>query len=200
MGEVKRRYHQTKRAERTAQTRQRIVEAAVELHSTVGPSHTSLSAVARQAGVSRPTVYAHFPDEIDLFQACTMYWMVQDPPPDPEAWTAVEDPRDRLATALTELFEHYGRNEEMLDNVLRDMHQVESMREFNAPLIERSFVRMMEALSSAFDDPPDVAVRREAMIALAIRFHTWKALARERGLTNDDAAELMTHAVITSGV
>ena len=195
MSEVKRRYRQSARAEKAAATRERIVEAAVGLHATVGPAKTSLSAVAKRAGVSRPTLYAHFPDEASLFQACTMHWMSQDPPPDPAAWSTIDDPRERVATALKDLYSHYLRNERMLENVFRDMYLVESMRAFNVPLVERSFAQMTEVLSSAFDDEPRLAIRRKAMVSLAVAFHTWRVLVKERELSREDAAELMAHAV-----
>ena len=198
MDEVKRRYHQTTRADQAAATRRRIVEAAIALHSTVGPAHTSLSDVAREAGVSRPTLYAHFPDVADLFQACTMHWMSQDPPPDPAAWATLDDPRDRVRVALTELYTHYARNEQLLENVLRDMYIVDSMREFNVPFVERSLVLMTEVLTSGFRDRPASARRRSALVALAVSFDTWQVLARDRVLTDDEAAELMTTVVVTS--
>jgi len=65
-----RRYQQRKRAESQAQTRRRIAEAALELHGTVGPARTTISAIAERAGVRRATVYRHFPDERTLFEAC----------------------------------------------------------------------------------------------------------------------------------
>ena len=52
-----------KRAETQALMRERILEAAVELHATVGPAKTTISAVAEHAGVRRSTVYRHFQDE-----------------------------------------------------------------------------------------------------------------------------------------
>lgn len=195
MSEVKRQYRQTRRAEKTAATRRRIVEAAVKLHSTVGPAETSLSAVAREADVSRPTLYSHFPDEAALFQACTLHHMAQDPPPDPAAWEAIDDPDQRLRTALNEMYAHYARNEDMLQNVFRDMHVVESMRAFNLPLVERSFAHMTEVLASAYNDPPESASQRAALVAVAISFDTWKTLTGPRGLDGQEASELMTRAV-----
>ena len=59
-----------KRAEQVADTRLRITEAAIELHGTVGPARTTLSAVAERAGVERRTLYRHFPTEAELFEAC----------------------------------------------------------------------------------------------------------------------------------
>ncbi len=192
---VNRQYHQKVRARKTALTRQRIIEAAVELHGTLGPANTSLSAVARKAGVSRPTLYSHFPDEASLFQACTMHWMSQDPPPDPAAWLEIDDSRERISTALSEIYSHYARNEQMIANVFRDMHQVDSMRSFNVPLVEESFAAMTQILISAFDDGPDLAVRRRAIVSVAISFNTWNSLAKTEGLTNEKAADLMAHLV-----
>lgn len=199
MSSVKRRYRQTARAKQAEATRRRIVEAAVALHATVGPANTSLSAVAREANVSRPTLYAHFPDEVSLVKACTLHWMAQDPPPDPERWMMVDDPGQRSRTALSELYGHYSRNEGLIENVFRDMYLVESMRSFNAPLIERSFEQMAEILAAGFDDSPDVEAARLAMIDVAIRFDTWKVLTRDRGLPTEGAVELMAHAVDTVG-
>ena len=75
-------YTLRRRAEQQAETRQRIVEAAVELHGTVGPALTTVSMVAERAGVQRHTFYAHFPDEWSLYLACSGYALERDPMPD----------------------------------------------------------------------------------------------------------------------
>ena len=56
-------YTKTRRAELEQQTRERITEAAVELHGSLGPARTTISAIAQRADVQRATVYRHFPDE-----------------------------------------------------------------------------------------------------------------------------------------
>ena len=61
-------YELKRRAELQEETRRRIVAAAVELHTTLGPSRTTVQAIAEKAGVTRPTVYAHFPDARSLFE------------------------------------------------------------------------------------------------------------------------------------
>src|SRR3954468_6429895 len=71
---TKRKYELKKRAEEMAETHRRITEAAIELHGTVGPARTTLSAVAQRAGVERRTLYRHFPDEADLFEACSTHY------------------------------------------------------------------------------------------------------------------------------
>ena len=58
----KRTYRLGKRAEKQQETRRRIVEAAVDLHSTLGPARTTVAQIAERAGVQRHTYYAHFPD------------------------------------------------------------------------------------------------------------------------------------------
>src|SRR5919201_641746 len=100
MTDQKRAYRKKRRAELEAQTRRRITESTMELHGTLGPSRTSISAVAERAGVRRSTVYRHFPDEAALFAACTAHWMAANPPPDLAGWAAIEDPDERLRTAL----------------------------------------------------------------------------------------------------
>ena len=67
MTDERRPYEKKRRAELEAETRLRITESAMELHGTVGPARTSISAMADRAGVRRSTVYRHFPDEAALF-------------------------------------------------------------------------------------------------------------------------------------
>src|SRR4249919_3805832 len=85
-----------RRAEQQAETRRRIVEAAVDLHGSVGPAFTTISMVAERAGVQRHTLYAHFPDERSLLLACSGLAYERDPPPDAQAWRAIEERRERL--------------------------------------------------------------------------------------------------------
>src|SRR5438552_15155801 len=77
-----RKYQLKRRAERQEETRQRIVEATIALHQTVGGAGATISAIAARAGVERPTVYRHFPDERALLTACTGHYLALNPPPD----------------------------------------------------------------------------------------------------------------------
>ena len=106
MAHQKRKYEQRKRADDVAATRLLITEAAMELHGSVGPSRTTVSAVAERAGVQRHTVYRHFPTEADLFAACSNHFWELDPTPDAESW-------DSLGQALDELYAYYERNAAM---------------------------------------------------------------------------------------
>src|SRR6266705_1901362 len=111
MSDETRSYQMRRRAEAQEQTRLRITESAVALHGSVGPSRTSISAVAAHAGVRRSTVYRHFPDEAALFDACTAHWAAANPPPDLDAWSAIDSPDERLRVALDALHAYYQQTE-----------------------------------------------------------------------------------------
>ena len=130
----KRKYVLKKRAEQMGETRLRITEAAIELHGTVGPSRTTLSAVAERAGVERRTLYRHFPNEEELFAACSTHYFSANPWPDLGNWRAIRDPQQRLEQALDELYAYYERTESMFTNVLRDAEFIDFARDAVAPL------------------------------------------------------------------
>jgi AcrR family transcriptional regulator len=190
MTDKTRSYRMQRRAESQEQTRRRITESAVELHGTVGPSRTSISAVAAHAGVRRSTVYRHFPDEAALYDACTAHWSAANPPPDLGAWSTIDSPDVRLRVALGELYAFYRRTEPMLENLFRDERTV--------PLVQERFAAFRGYLAAARDTLMAGrrlrgASRRRTQAALghAIAFSTWKSLVREQGLNDADAAMLM---------
>src|SRR5688500_9518346 len=166
-----RRYEKKRRAELEAETRRRITESAMKLHGTVGPSRTSISAVAERAGVRRSTVYRHFPDEAALFLACSSHWAAENPVPDIEGWQSIEDPEERLRAGLDELYAFYRRTERMMDNLHRD----ETM-----PVVKRLFTPFREYLSAARETlvrgRPVRGRRRDATraaIGHALAYTTW---------------------------
>src|SRR4051794_33300540 len=184
-----RKYELRARAEQQEQTRRRITEATVELHRTVGPARTTISAIAERAGVQRLTVYRHFPDERDLLAACSAHWLAADPPPDPGAWTAVADPRARLRRALRELYGFYEREEAMLANVDRDAPDMPAL----AAVADRSGFEAASATVLARGWPRRRAVR--AAIGHALAFATWRSLRREQGLPPQACVDLMAALV-----
>jgi AcrR family transcriptional regulator len=195
MTENKRKYEMKKRAERQRETRREIVEATVELHRTLGPANTTVSEIAKRAGVNRLTVYNHFPDITELLKACSRSWTERHPAPDPTPWTQISDPHQRLRTALAELYGFYARTESMRGNVLRD---AESMPEL-AALLEGSVVPYLKAvrdlLAEGWEVGEDRRKRLLATIKLAIDFHTWRSLERESGLNREEAVESMLEGV-----
>jgi AcrR family transcriptional regulator len=183
-------YELKRRAERQEKTRQRIVEAAVELHSTLGPSRVTVKAIAERAGVTRPTVYAHFPDDRSLFQACSGHVRETTPPPDPAAWRSISDPGERLEAALCDLYGYYERLEPLLDNVQRDAAVMPLVAEMNAYRV-RYLEQLRDLLLEAWPRRGRTGVRLRRAIGHALEFRTWQSLVRRQGCQTKEAVELM---------
>src|ERR671928_232609 len=113
-------YRKKVRAEREAETRQRIIESAVALHLERGPAQTSINAIAERAGVNRVPFYRHFPDARTLLEACSAHARRVDPPPDLDGWRRIDDARRRTEVALTQLYDYFRRTEAGWSNLLRD--------------------------------------------------------------------------------
>jgi AcrR family transcriptional regulator len=196
--ESTRTYRKRVRAKLEQETRERITEAAVKLHGTVGPARTTISGVAREAGVQRATVYRHFPDEESLFVACSGHYWSRHPLPDIESWKAVRDPRERLGCALREFYDFYEENEEMLEKTGRDRDLVPAM----APQVQ-AFMAMLDyarsILMSGRRERGGARRRVEAAIGHALLFDTWRSLARAQGLDNAEAAAVTCAMVEHAG-
>jgi AcrR family transcriptional regulator len=183
-------YRKRRRAEAEQRTRLRITEAAVKLHGTVGPARTTVSAVAKEAGVQRATVYRHFPTEADLFVACSGHWLEHNPPPDPQAWGQVADPTERLRRALGELYTWYARTEGMLERTSRDAPLVAAM----AGPVQGMLAHLRAAADAIMSGRPERGAARKrarAAVGHAIAFSTWQSLTRDQGLNHREAVALM---------
>jgi AcrR family transcriptional regulator len=198
MSDETRTYRMQRRARSQEQTRRRITESAVELHGTIGPSRTSISAVAALAGVRRSTVYRHFSDEAALFDACSSHWAAANPLPDVSVWSRIESPDERLDVALREMFAFYGRTQSMLENLFRD--------EMTVPLVRERFaafrgylVGVRDALMAGRGLRGVARRRTRAALGHAIAFSTWKSLVQEQGLTDAEAAALLGALVAAAG-
>lgn len=194
MTDEKRPYRMKRRAELEAQTRLRITESAVKLHGTLGPSRTSISKIAEDAGVRRSTVYRHFPDEAALFAACSSHWSAANPPPDPGGWQAHRDPDERLRVALDEMYAYYRRVESMLANLMRDEETVEAVRATFGGFREY-LAAAREVLLAGRGAGAAAHDRVAAAIGHALAFPTWRSLTREQGLDDAQAADLMRRMV-----
>jgi AcrR family transcriptional regulator len=193
----KRKYELKRRAEDMAATHRRITEAAIELHGTVGPARTTMSAVAERAGVERRTLYRHFPNEADLFAACSSQYFTANPWPDPGAWRAVRDPHRRLERGLDELYAYFERTEPLLANVLRDAELHDLARDAVAPLNA-----YLEEAAETLIAGRRVRGRRRQLVGAALRhalaFSTWRSLSAN-GIERSDAMRLVTALVEAAG-
>jgi len=185
-------YTLKRRAEQQAETRHRIVEAAVELHGKLGPARTPFSMVAERAGVQRKTLYAHFPDERALQLACSAHAFGADPPPDAEGWAGIGDPYERLSVALSALHQWYGRNAKLLAAVLRDAEYDALTRETVELRFGPLLARYRQVLGSGFNRA------QQALVSLALAFSSWRILV-EAGLERDVAIDALVQGVRGAG-
>ncbi len=190
MTDQKRPYRMKKRAEAEEATRRRITESAVHLHGTLGPAHTTVSALAEHAGVRRSTVYRHFPDEATLFAACTAHWAAANPVPDIGAWAGIEDPAERLRAALGALYPYYRGTARMIENLIRDEPLSEVVRE-NFAGYHQYLAAARETLMRGRRSRGRARTRERAAIGHALAFTTWRSLALDEGLDDAQAVELM---------
>jgi hypothetical protein len=135
--------------------------------------------------VGRVTVYRHFPDELALGRACSGRYTERNPPPDPDAWNAIADPVARLRVALRATYAHHRATEAMITRVLADGRDHEILAPYHAHWQHAADVLLA---------PWQARGRRRkllrAAIMLALSFDTWRTLAREQNLTDEQAVEV----------
>ena len=180
-------YQMRRRAELVDQTRLRITEAAVRLHTTVGPSSTSVSTIAEEAGVTRLTVYRHFPDLEHLFDACRGHWNALHPPPNPAAWLAIPDLEDRARLGLGELYGWYGENADDLFPINRDAR---TMPQATQQARAQESAAIADALVDGHTAVGTEGRRLRAVAGHLVSYWTWRSLVVEQGLGKDEAVEV----------
>jgi AcrR family transcriptional regulator len=195
-----RKYELKKRAERQLQTRQRIAEAALALHTERGPAHTTISAIADRAGVQRHTVYSHFPDDLSLGMACSGLFAERNPVPAADALRAIADPEERLRAGLADLYRWFGGGEELLAHLARELDDDPISRQ----VFELRSGSQLRALRAALEDGVvggrgNARARTVAALDLAMDFHAWQVLSRRSGLSRDQAVEIMVRAIRCAG-
>jgi AcrR family transcriptional regulator len=190
-----RKYELKARAESQERTRQRIAKAAAELHGTVGPAQTTVAEIARRAGVSRLTVYKHFPDNASLYPACSAHYAREHPLPDFGEALAAEDPVDRVRSLLRIVYGGvYRERRDMLRNLHRDRRLDPALDEFMQSNADLAIASLADALVAGFGPEGDGAVRLRSLTGVALDFWTWDRLTRD-GMDDEAAAELMTEAI-----
>jgi AcrR family transcriptional regulator len=187
-----RKYRKKKRAKLEDETRLRITEALVELHGTIGPANTTITEVAERAGVTRMTVYNHFPTAFDQFEACSSHWLSQNTPPDPNELAALSSPRERLEKGLAQLYGWYRETQGMMDNVLRDAPLVPAVGE----VMDAKWWPYVDELIGAMDGEGSggATEKRRTILRLVSDFRSWQILTAS-GLSDVKAAEIGSQIV-----
>ncbi len=195
MSTQSRKYEKKARAEGEERTRSKIAAAAAGLHAEVGPSATTVAEIARRAGVTRLTVYNHFPDNAALYPACSAHWLAEHPLPDFEKAFASDDPdqrvRELLATIYAELYRGWGS---MIANIQRDRGADPALDEFMAQGTDLLLDGLADRLVGGFELRGARRKRLRSLIRLALEYWTWRRLDAE-GLSDEEAANTMADAI-----
>lgn len=185
-----------RRAELVDETRLRITEAAVRLHTTVGPANTSITGIAEEAGVTRLTVYRHFPDLDELFDACRGHWMSEHQPPDLAAWRAIPGLEDRARRAFADLYGWFGQNADDLYPINRDTMTMPAGAQ-EARRAESAATAGALVDDHAPEGPPGHRLR--AVAGHLVGYWTWRSLVVEQGMTTDEAVDLAVRILTDAG-
>lgn len=181
-----------KRAEDVIETRQRIIEATFRLHGTLGPAGTTIAGIAEEAGVTRLTVYRHFPDDVRLFDACSSLWLSRQQLPDPGRWAELADPVERLRTGLGDVYRFYRGGASMLTLLFRDW---DAVPEAHRRQVLEDAGRQRDVLLQPFRLKNARRRRARAVVGHAVAFSTWQSLCGEQGLTNAEVVDAMVALV-----
>ena len=173
-----RQYRQQRRKESAEQTHRRIVDAAVELHASVGPAKTSIQAIAKLAGVQRLTVYRHLPDEPALYRACSGRYLELNPPPDAAGWQHLQEPGDRTRTALTALYGFYRRTQGVWRNSYRDVDDIPALQTVMEG-VQQYLDSIRNDLLKAWRPARGTRAALHAVLGHALHFPTWDSLQRQ---------------------
>lgn len=177
-------YNMGRRAAPKADTRARIIAAALAIYRDRGLAGASNLAIARAADVAPATVRNHFPDQGDLARAVFDALLVELRIPTPAIFDGVDDPRGRIELLAGELAAFYERSEPWWRAYEREPELISAwsggVDQYYAD-IDRL---MRAALGDLSDDEESVAV-----VASVIGPPTFFAL-RGRGFSSDEAVRL----------
>ena len=188
-----RKYSMDKRRAAVEETRQRILEATLALHSEKGIFGTSWQDIARRADVSVGTVYKHFPSLDELVPACgeLMYAITQPPSLEdaPQIFAGAHSLEERLERLVGELFAFYERGAPYIETDFQE-RQLPMVQEWEAHMRATMAGLVREALLPV--EPDEGTVRA---VSALLEFSTFKSFL-ERSIHKEQAAKIMNEVLL----
>lgn len=183
-------YNLGQRAESKADTRARIVAAALAIYRDRGMAGASNLAIARAADVAPATVRNHFPGGRDLARAVFDELLVELRVPTPAIFDGLRSRRERLERLARELADFYERGQPWWQAYEREPELIDAW----GGGVDRYYADVEALMRAALDDQAsdELAV---AVVASVIGPPAFFAL-RARGLTSDEAVELSVDIVL----
>ena len=96
-------------AERSAATREKILNATIDCLHDLGYHQTTTVVVTQRAGVSRGAMLHHFPSKADLMRATIDYIRLRMRAAHAEKLTPIADPRERFAALVDILWGEFSQ-------------------------------------------------------------------------------------------
>lgn len=188
-----RKYSMDKRKAAVEETRRRIVEATLALHSERGMFDTSWKDIAERADVSVATVYKHFPSLDELVPACGALIMdITDPPSledAPRIFGEARGLKERLGRLISEMFDFYERGEPYMEVGPKE-RQLPAVRGWEAGMKATREGLAREALRSV--RPDDRTVRA---VGALLDFPVFKSFGRH-GVTRAEAEGVLNEMLL----
>jgi AcrR family transcriptional regulator len=188
-----RKYTMDRRKAAVEETRRRILEATLALHSEKGIFGTSWQDIARRADVSVGTVYKHFPSLDELVPACgeLMYAITRPPSLEdaPEIFAGAHTLEERLGRLVSELFDFYERGAPYIETDFQE-RQLPVVREWEAYMRATIAGLAREALLPAGPDESTVGA-----VSALLDFPTFKSFM-DRDIPKEQAAKTMNEVLL----
>jgi AcrR family transcriptional regulator len=177
-----------RRAERVAQTRARIVDAAVEVFARRGARGTTMTEVAAVADVATATVTNHFATPELLLQAVVDRLMATIEIPDGSIFAGARSTPARLRALTAAMFAFYERTQRWFDLLGAEINDVPVLAKADADFSRAVQGLYAEALAGLDDEVVGRAV------AGLVHPATYTAL-RKAGLSVDEATDIVADAL-----
>jgi AcrR family transcriptional regulator len=188
-----RKYTMDKRKAAMEETRQRILEATLALHSEKGIFGTSWQDIAHRADVSVGTVYKHFPSLDELVPACgeLMYAITQPPSLEdaPQIFAGARSLEERLGRLIDELFGFYERGATYIETDFQE-RQMPMVQEWEAHMRATIAGLTREALLPVGPDEGTVGA-----VSALLDFSTFKAFL-DRDIPKEQAAKTINEVLL----
>jgi len=209
MADVKRNYDATTRRERARQRRRDVVLAAQELFEADGFQATTISAVARRAGVSAESIYKGFGTKAALAKAVFDFVIAGDDEPvpmvqRPEILAVQQEPdvRRKLRLYVAGLVERQQRSARVQILIRDGRHSDETLRETWQTLLDERLTGMTlfgRHLLETGDLRPGITLEEVADILWTyISVELYELLVLLRGWSLERYAEHVTTAITTA--
>jgi AcrR family transcriptional regulator len=182
-----------KRRATVEETRQRILEATLALHSEKGIFGTSWQDIAWRADVSVGTVYKHFPSLDELVPACgeLMYAITRPPSLEdaPQIFAGASSLEERLERLIGELFGFYERGAPYIETDFQE-RRLPMVQEWEVYMRATIAGLVREALVSAGPDERTVGT-----ISALLDFSTFKSFL-DRDIPKNQAAKTINEVLL----